>query len=161
MSGKRPATPRNRVAGFLLDENISSDSIAIELRKLRGWRIEMHQDHFDPGAEDVRVVTLCAQKGWGLLTCDDMRYSHETSRAIFQGGVKVFKVITHRETHGVQMSSAIVVAQQRLLKYMATPGALCAHIRMDGSVHLMTTFSDYAKLTPAQTKTFKRMGKLF
>jgi hypothetical protein len=48
-----------------------------------------------------------------------------------------------------------------MLKYVAMPGPVCAHVRMDGTVHLMTTFAEYGQLTAARTRTFKRMGKLF
>ena len=53
------------------------------LRTVRQWTIELHIDHLPAGADDDEVVKLCGQKGFTLVTCDEMRYTPETMRSSF------------------------------------------------------------------------------
>ena len=122
----------------------------------------MHADHLKAGASDEEVVTLCGQKHWGVLTFDEMRYTEDTKRAIKRWNTRVFKVVTHEETHYTRIVSALVVGQARMLEIMHKNRlACCAHVHSNGDVVIVTQFGDIPPgLTPQQTETFLKFGRL-
>src|SRR5204863_8467788 len=103
-------------------------------------------------ATDVEVVTFCGEQGWGLITCDELRHTRETVRAIMRYHVAIFRVVLRKRTHGVRIMSALVQAQRAIIDTMAKHrGAFCAHVRADGTTRIMSRF-DQAQtgLTEAQ-----------
>ena len=162
MSAKRLNTRRSRHASFLLDENIQSDTLAIRLREIPGWDIQLHADHLQPSTSDADVVALCSENSWGLITIDEMRYTDDTKRAMVQGNVRLFKVITHERTHYMHIVASLVIAQARMLEIMhKNKFACCAHVYTNGDVSIVSRFADIPPgLTPQQQKTYLKFGKV-
>jgi hypothetical protein len=156
---------RRRGCVLLLDENINSLTVAETLRKLTGWTIELHSDHFERGADDAAVVAFCGQRGWALVTCDEMRYTPETKAAIEENKTRVLKVIVNKETHGVEIAASLVLARERIIRFLkANRAAVVAHIRRDGTIGAVTRFeAPRLDLTSSQKRTARKFGtgKLF
>jgi hypothetical protein len=163
MLERRAATqPRSRPCVLLLDENMSSLLIAEQLRKLEGWDIQLHDSHLDRGAADHAVVDLCGRNHWGLVTCDDMRYTPETKVAMVEQRVRIFKVVCGRETHVIRITAALIGARLKMIALMKkTQIAMCAHIQLNGHVVVRNYFDDViATMTPSQRKTFLKFGRV-
>jgi hypothetical protein len=163
MYEKLAATPpRSRECVVFLDENMSSPEIAEILRQLDGWRIEIHLDHLTPGTSDEDVANFCGPRGWAVVTCDDMRYTPETKLAMLQQHVRVFKVVRHDDTHGLELAAALVTARKSIIGMMRkNRTAMCAHVRLNGDVNVVRYFDDVAlSLSPSQLKTYRKYGKV-
>jgi hypothetical protein len=152
---------RKRQLVFLMDENVCGPSIVSLLREIRGWRIESHRDHLPRGASDFDVVGACGKNRWTLITTDEMRYTPETKLAMVAWDVCSFKVITRKETHFLQIVSALVASRERMFDLLSThkPGPFCAHVQLGGVVNIMTTFDEFT-LTESQRKTIRKYGAL-
>lgn len=153
---------RSDIPRLLLDENLSSNSVAVPLRRLPGWIIELHQDHLPRGASDREVAEFCGRQGWAIVTCDDMRYTPETKIAMARFSARVFKVVVNRETHGMHIVSSLVSAREAILKMLrADNGPFCAHVRRSGAVKVMTRLDEIVgQMTDAQKRTFKKFGRV-
>jgi hypothetical protein len=152
---------RKRPTTFLLDENVCGARIVSPLRELKGWRIETHRDHLERGAADFDVVGLCGKHRWTLITTDEMRYTPETKLAMVAWNVCSFKVITRRETHHLQIVSALIASRERLFDLLAKrwESAFCAHVQLGGDVNVMATFDEF-NLTDSQRRTIRKYGSL-
>jgi hypothetical protein len=152
---------RKRPTIFLMDENVCGPLIVAPLRDLKGWRIETHRDHLPRGAADFTVVGTCGKNRWTLITTDDMRYTPETKLAMVAWNVPSFKVITRKETHHLQIISALVAGREKIFDLLAKHAerAFCAHVQLGGAVSVMTFFDD-CRLTDSQSKTIRRYGAL-
>lgn len=152
---------RKRPSIFLMDENVCGATVISPLRELKGWRIESHRDHLTRGAADFDVVGTCGKNRWTLITTDDMRYTPETKLAMVAWNVCSFKVIIRKETHHLQIVSALVAGRDRIFdllsKHWNQP--FCAHVQLGGAVKVMTTFNEF-KLTESQRKTIRKYGSL-
>jgi hypothetical protein len=144
-----------------MDENVCGPLIVGPLRDLKGWRIESHRDHLERGAADFAVVGTCGRNRWTLITTDDMRYTPETKLAMVAWNVASFKVITRRETHHLQIISALVAGRDKIFDLLSTYAAepFCAHVLLGGTVTVMTRFQEFS-LTASQRKTIRRYGSL-
>ena len=162
MSAKRLDTRRSRSATFLLDENIYSETLAVRLRETPGWTVEIHPDHLERSTPDDVVARFCGDKGWGLITSDEMRFTPSTKIEIVRGNVRVFKVCGRKVTHYTEIVAALVIAQPRMLEIMHKNRlAISAHIHANGDVRIATTFNDVIppNLTPSQLRTFRKFGR--
>ena len=158
-------TPRSRKCTLLLDENLSSVTVADILRRIPDWTIELHSDHLGRGADDAEVAEYCGKRGWALVTCDEMRYTPETKRAISAHNVRVLKVVVKKKTLGVEIAASLVVAREKIIGFLKkNRAAVVAHIRRDGTLQIMSTFDGGTnRLTASQERTTRKFGggKLF
>jgi hypothetical protein len=152
---------RKRPRTFLLDENICGPAVVTPLRELKGWRIESHRSHLAPSTADFDVVGLCGKNKWTLITTDEMRYTPETKLAMVAWNVCLFKVITRKETHYLQIVSALIASRDRMFELLAknSASAFCAHVQLGGDVNVMKTFDEF-KLTDSQCRTIRKYGSL-
>jgi hypothetical protein len=152
---------RKRSSVFMMDENVCGPLIVAPLRELKGWRIESHRDHLPRGAADFAVVGTCGKNGWTLITTDDMRYTPETKLALVAWNVCSFKVIIRKETHHLQIISALVAGRDRIFDLLSKhrDQPFCAHVQLGGAVNVMTTFKEF-QLTESQRKTIRKYGAL-
>ena len=105
---------------------------------------------------------MCGKKRWTLITTDDMRYTPETKLAMVAWNVSSFKVITRKETHHLQIVSALYVAGRDKIFGLLSSHAhqpFCAHVHLTGAVTVMTTFKEF-DLTASQCKTIRRYRSL-
>jgi len=144
----------------LLDENLSSLTIAEILRKAPDWIIELHDDHFERGASDADVAEYCGKRGWALVTCDDMRYTPETKKAIAANNLRVLKVVIKKKTLGVEIAAALILAREKIVGFLRNNrAAVVAHIQKDGTLHIRARFEDATReLTAAQKRTARKFG---
>lgn len=135
--------------------------MAADLRELDEWRIELHPDYLNRGVPDMDVVALCGQRRWALVTCDDMRYTPETKYAMVAWNVCVFKVVIHKKTHLLEMTSALIAGRKRILDLLdKQPHPFCAHVQLNGTVTVMSSTFNDVKMTDSQRQTFKKYGKV-
>ncbi len=156
---------RNRECVVFLDENMSSLDTAAALRELMGWTVELHLDHLPRGASDVDVVTFCGERGWAVITSDEMRYTPETKIAITRHHTRIFKVIGHRDTHGREIIAALVLARRKIIEILIkNKTALCAHVRQNGDVKIMTRFEEafgtVQEMSESQLRTLRKYGMI-
>lgn len=142
---------------------MSSLAIATALREVQGWQIEMHTAHMDRGISDVEVIEFCAQRGWALVSVDDrIRYVPENKMAAERCGLQVFMLMCKKDTVGVQMSSALVAAQGKILQFIKTNRCgFFAHVYLAGRAKIMTRFDAQAfELSPSQQRSWRKYGQL-
>ena len=143
---------------------MSSVTIADTLRKASGWTIELATDHFKDGAGDADIATYCGERGWALVTCDEMRYTPETKKAIVNSSVRVLKVVS-KQRQGIEIAASLVLARERIVGFLKkNKSAVVCHIHKDGTLHPMERFEDAATtLTDSQKRTARKYGtgKLF
>lgn len=130
------------------------------LRQAPDWTIELHGAHLDRGASDAEVVTYCGTRGWALVTCDDMRYTPETKRAIAEHNVRVIKVVVKKKTLGVEIASSLIIARDKIIGFLKNNRtAIVAHIQKDGSINVRERFDQHTKgLTASQQRTERKHG---
>lgn len=142
---------------------MSSLRLAVLLRTVRAWTIELHADHLRPGADDDEVVALCGKQGFTIVTCDDMRYTPETMAAMVAYGVGFFK-ISSANANTERKAAAIIVASDRMIRlaHENKANAFCAHVRLDGHVqHMVDAFKDFPPRTASQQRTERKYGPIF
>ncbi|HEY3383905.1 MAG TPA: hypothetical protein VGK32_19245 [Vicinamibacterales bacterium] len=141
---------------------MSSPIIVEPCQMLDGWTIIAHRDSFSPGTSDKDVVERCGEEGWALVTCDEMRYTPETMVMMAELSVPLFRVVTKRETHFVEVLATLVKARTNIISTLRKNcTAFVAHIHTGGNVKVMTRYEEPAEsLTDAQLKTKRKFGRL-
>jgi len=137
---------------LLLDENLSSATIAAELDFPEDWVIERHGDHFKkPGTPDPEVLKYCGDRNWILVSADDrMRRVHTQAAEKAKARVFVFP----RARSGREYRSALVCARAKLLRMARTmPPPHFARIQFDGSV---ARFPADAQLSRKKSSAYKK-----
>lgn len=142
---------------------MSSLAIAVALRAVKGWRIELHTDHLDRGVSDVDVIEFCASKGWALVSVDDrIRYVPANREAAERHGLQVFMLVCKNDTVAVRMSSALIAAQDKILRFIKqNKCGFFAHVYLRGAAKIMSTFDAAAfELSPSQQRSWRKYGQL-
>ena len=152
---------RDSALTLLLDENLSSQTIAEFLRRIkREWSIELCTDHLKPGTPDPDVIKLCADRGWVLISCDDnIRYIPENKSAVIKNRVRAF-FFGKGNYQGVEYAAALIVGRHQMLKAVQnTDGYLLARITASGDVNVLEP--QVAKATTSRGKTEQKYGQVF
>jgi hypothetical protein len=152
---------RDSVPTLLLDENLSSKSIAEFLKRLhRVWMIELCTDHLPRGTGDPDVIKLCADKGWVLVSCDDrIRYVPENKAAVIKHKVKAF-MFNKGHLQGVEYAAALIVGRGQILKQIeSSAGYLLSRVTPSGEVSIIEP--QPAKVTTSRGRTEAKYGKVF
>lgn len=121
---------------FFIDRCLGSKSIVEILRKA-GITVEIHDEHFDKGAQDVDWLPEVGKKGWVVLTKDDRISKNHLERiAAARSQVKMF-VLASQNLQGKDMAAiflkAIVPMQEFVRKH---PAPFIAKIYRDGNITL-------------------------
>jgi len=121
---------------FFIDRCLGSKSIVETLRKA-GISVEIHDEHFDKGAQDVDWLPEVGKKGWVVLTKDDRISKNHLERiAAARSQVKMF-VLASQNLQGKDMAAiflkAIVPMQEFVRKH---PAPFIAKIYRDGNITL-------------------------
>lgn len=121
---------------FFIDRCLGSKSIVETLRKA-GITVEIHDEHFDKGAQDVDWLPEVGKKGWVVLTKDDRISKNHLERiAAARSQVKMF-VLASQNLQGKDMAAiflkAIVPMQEFVRKH---PAPFIAKIYRDGNITL-------------------------
>ena len=84
-----------------------------EALRQAGMRVEIHDDHFPPDAEDADGLRIVGQRGWAVLTKDErIRRRPLERRALIDAGVCAF-ALTARRMSGSDIGQAFVRARAR------------------------------------------------
>ena len=148
---------------LFLDENMRSEAIIVPARSYDDWEIELYGDHFDQGRNDEELTAFCGPRGWSIVSADDdFRYNNECKSHIRQYRIHVFTMVLPRSIHVAKIGSGLVRAHDEILKIAKKDGAcgLCAHIRLNGGVEVMTRFDLAGGLTEKQRRTMNKYGRV-
>ena len=129
MSQPQPTT-------FFIDRCLGGKCIAEVLRR-SGITVEIHDEHFDKGAQDVEWIPQVGQRGWIVLTKDkNISKNHLERLAVASAGVKMF-ILASQPLSGSEMAEiflkAIVAMQEFVRKH---PAPFIAKIYRNGSICL-------------------------
>ncbi len=80
-SAGRPAAPPEGLV-FFIDRDTGGRLLAVALRAA-GYRVELHDDHFDQATPDPFWIRTVAERGWVILTCDREIARKEPERSLF------------------------------------------------------------------------------
>lgn len=160
-SGISTRPQRESIPTLLLDENLSSQTIAEFLRRIkREWVIELCTDHLPRGTPDPDVIKLCAERNWVLISCDDnIRYVPENKSAVIKNRVRAF-FFGKGNYQGVEYGAALIVARHQIVKAIqGADGYLLARVTAGGDVSILEP--QVAKATTSRGKTEQKYGKIF
>jgi predicted nuclease of predicted toxin-antitoxin system len=103
---------------FFVDRCLGSKSIVETLRST-GINIEVHDTHFDKGAQDVDWLPEVGKKGWVVLTKDANIGKHTLERiAVTRAQIKMF-VLASQSLSGSDMAAIFlkaIVAMQEFVR---------------------------------------------
>lgn len=121
---------------FFIDRCLGNKFIVETLRKA-GITIEIHDEHFDKGAQDIHWIPEIGKKGWVVLTKDANIGKNSLERiAVANAQVKMF-VLASQGLSGKDMATiflkVIVPMQEFVRKH---PAPFIAKIYRDGSITL-------------------------
>lgn len=121
---------------FFVDRCLGSKSI-VEMLQSTGINIEIHDQHFDKGAQDVDWLPEVGKRGWVVLTKDANIGKHTLERiAVTRAQVKMF-VLASQSLSGTDMAAiflkAIVAMQEFVREH---PAPFIAKIYRDGKVSM-------------------------
>lgn len=121
---------------FFVDRCLGSKSI-VEMLQSTGINIEIHDQHFDKGAQDVDWLPEVGKRGWVVLTKDANIGKHTLERiAVTRAQVKMF-VLASQSLSGTDMAAiflkAIVAMQEFVREH---PAPFIAKIYRDGKVFM-------------------------
>jgi hypothetical protein len=103
---------------FFLDRNLGTKQVANALR-LASAVVEIHNDHFPPGADDEEWLPEVGRRGWIVLTKDDrIRYRTPERIALMKARVALF-ALASGNLRGEEMAQAFVKALPRMHRFLA------------------------------------------
>ena len=119
---------------FFVDRCLGSKSI-VEILQSTGINIEIHDKHFDKGAQDVDWLPEVGKRGWVVLTKDANIGKHTLERiAVTRAQIKMF-VLASQSLSGTDMAAiflkAIVAMQEFVREH---PAPFIAKIYRDGKI---------------------------
>jgi predicted nuclease of predicted toxin-antitoxin system len=121
---------------FFIDRCLGGRCIAEVLRS-SGITVEIHDEHFDKGAQDVEWISEVGQRGWIVLTKDKrISKNHLERLAVASAGIKMF-ILASQGLSGSDMAEiflkAIIAMQELVRKH---PAPFMAKIYRDGSIRM-------------------------
>jgi predicted nuclease of predicted toxin-antitoxin system len=103
---------------FFLDRNLGKHTIADALRQA-GAEVQIHDDHFRQGAEDVEWLPVVGQRRWIVLTKDtQIRYRALERAALMQAGGRAF-VLTAGNLSAREMAEVFIKALPAIRRFVA------------------------------------------
>jgi len=122
---------------FFLDRCLGTKDVATALRKA-GAAVEIHDDHFQPGDDDVEWLSLVAEQGWVVLTKDEGFKRRSLERDALKRSRAAAFVLKGKNLNGEMMAKAFVAAlprMRRLIEKRSRP--LIAVVSSTGQVSVL------------------------
>ena len=129
---------------FFIDRCLGKKQIAAILRNA-GWQVEIHDDHFSPGAEDRVWLREVGERGWIVLTKDQhIRYRETELKALIAANARAF-VLTGGSLQGHEMAEAFKNAYPKMIRCIEKyPGPFIARVTKSGSISTVYLLSPQA-----------------
>jgi len=120
---------------FFLDRSVGKHSVADPLRAA-GMKVEIHDDHFPPAAQDQDWLPVVGARGWYVLTCDArIRYRRLEITAAQDARVGMFVIVSKNLT-GPEIAEILIKAINRIHRFIKSHRRpFVAKIYRDGSVN--------------------------
>ena len=138
-SGGPPARPPEPLV-FFIDRDTGGRLLAVALRAA-GYRIELHDDHFEQDTKDPFWIRSVAERRWAILTCDRNIARKEPERSLFSAA-STHTFILYALSH-VQREQRVPLVLTVLPKLSAlvTSGAVQGIYRVhtDGKIEHLTS----------------------
>jgi hypothetical protein len=100
---------------FFVDRSLEKRHVAEALRR-EGIHVEVHEDHFLPGAPDVEWLPVVGRRGWIVLMKDKQIRRNTLERdALLAADVRAF-VLTAGNLTGPEMAAAFVRHLRRIVQ---------------------------------------------
>jgi len=91
---------------FFIDRCLGSKDIAQELRQA-GIRVEIHDDHFSQGAQDVEWIPEVGKREWVIFTKDGKIGRNQLEkRAVYNAKIKMF-LLASKNLSGSEMAEVL------------------------------------------------------
>lgn len=127
---------QNQSIVFFVDRCLGSKRI-VEILRNSGITIEIHDDHFHKGAQDVDWLPEVGKRGWVVLTKDANIGKHGSEKlAVFSVKVKML-VLASQNMSGNQMIEAFlkaIIPMQEFVREHSAP--FIAKIFRDGHIEM-------------------------
>lgn len=103
-----------------------------------GVSVEVHDDHFEPGAPDEEWLRIVGERGWFVVTKDQkIRYHTIEKQALVGAGVGAF-VLVSKDLSGEEMGKILVQSVPAIKRFIArTSRPFLAKMTRDGKVSLI------------------------
>jgi hypothetical protein len=121
---------------FFLDRSLGKEIVAQTLRA-SGVQVEIHDDHFAPGARDEDWLTEVGLLGWIVLTKDRRFHTRILEiTAIARARVRVFK-LTAAGLQGQEMASIFAKSVSKITRFVTgNPAPFIATVDRNARVKL-------------------------
>lgn len=102
--------------------------------------MEVHDDHFPPGAKDQDWLPEVGRRGWILFTKDRrIRYRVAEVIALMRAGVRAF-VLTAGDLQAEEMAAVFIKALPRVIRFtIGNPAPFIAKITRGGAVTMLAS----------------------
>ena len=102
---------------FFVDRSLGRLAFARPLYE-RGLRVELHDDHFDPGCPDQEWLAEAGRRGWVALTRDlRIRYRTLEREAALANGVRMIS-LTARRLRAEELGRSFADAADRVERFL-------------------------------------------
>ena len=121
---------------FFIDRCLGSKQIVKALRQT-GITVEIHDDHFDKGAQDIDWLPEVGKRGWIILTKDAKIGKNNLERiTVANAGIRMF-ILASQNLSGRDMANifeeAIIKMQDFVRKY---PAPFIAKVYRDSRIEM-------------------------
>lgn len=108
-----------------------------EALRARGWRVELHDDHFGETATDTEIFQTVRERGWVYVTQDrKIRTRGPERQALIDNGLRTFSVASTANLPAPVTIEVLVKAEAEILAALAEEASpFVIAINKDASLH--------------------------
>ena len=130
----KPVRPLKNFTLYL-DESFDSIEVKAALSKA-GYKFRVFSDHFKKGEEDERILQLCGEHGWAMLTCDKRNRYRELERKAIQR-FRVRQFIFSGNLGGKELADLLVDCHPAMRKFaQQNERPFVANVTKNGDIYL-------------------------
>ncbi|MFN9600883.1 MAG: hypothetical protein ACK56T_17820 [Dolichospermum sp.] len=119
---------------FFTDRCLGAGTVPEKLRHA-GIQVEIHDQHFGQGTQDVDWLPEIGQRGWVVLTKDERISRNKLERiAVARAQIKMF-ILTSQGLKGEEMAEIFIKATEQMQRFVRKhPAPFIAKISRDGKI---------------------------
>jgi hypothetical protein len=120
---------------FFIDRCLGTGTVPEKLRNA-GILVEIHDEHFGQGTQDVDWLPEIGKKGWVVLTKDDRISRNKLERiAVARAQIKMFILIS-QGLKGEEMAEIFIKAIDKMEKFVLKhPAPFIAKVSREGKIN--------------------------